>query len=62
MTISLYLKRNRKSDNLALFLITTLNTHPLQIPPRYVIIFTSFTEPYKENNSAISFSLTCRLK
>lgn len=59
MTICLYLKHNGKSDNLALFLI---NTHPLQIPPRYVIIFTSFTEPYKENNSAISFSLTCRLK
>ncbi len=37
-------------------------THPLQIPPRYVIIFTSLTAPYLAKKSRISFSSTWRLK
>lgn len=33
-------------------------THPLQMPPRYVIIFTSFIGPYLAKKSFISFSST----
>lgn len=37
---------------------TSKHTHPLQTPPRYVIIFTSLTLPYLVKKSRISFSST----
>lgn len=51
-------KKQEKILRAPRFCVSLNTTHPLLIPPRYVIIFTSFTAPYLANNSRISFSST----